>query len=62
MKNTIHNIKLTFGLYMLAGALFALYTSRVCPFLATLSTREIATQVSVVFFLAWLIRHTLLRH
>lgn len=62
MNNPQYNIKLTFGLYALAGILFALYTSRVCPFLATLTTREIATQVSVVFFLAWLIRHTLLRH
>ncbi|MBO1402865.1 metal-dependent phosphohydrolase [Vibrio cholerae] len=61
MKNTIYHAPLTFGLYALAGVLFALYTSRVCPFLATLSTREIATQVGAVFILAWLIRHTLLR-
>ena len=59
--NTYYNPSLTLKLYVIAGIIFGLYGSRVCPFLESLSALEIFTQVSFIFSTLFLTRHFLLK-
>lgn len=57
-KSTTHyNAPMTLKLYVIAGILFGLYGSRVCPFLETLSTTEIFIHVGLTFSLLIFLRH-----
>jgi len=57
-KNTTHyNTPLTLKLYVIAGILFGLYGSRVCPFLEALSRTEIFIHVGLTFSLLIFLRH-----
>ncbi|EAQ63202.1 hypothetical protein MED121_01240 [Marinomonas sp. MED121] len=60
LQNANYNVSLTLKLYILAGVIFGAYASRVCPFLESLSSLEIFTQVSLIFSGVFLIRHFLL--
>ncbi|WP_046017339.1 HD domain-containing phosphohydrolase [Marinomonas sp. S3726] len=60
--NTHYNASLTLKLYIIAGIIFGLYGSRVCPFLESLSALEIFTHVSIIFSILFLTRHFLLKN
>jgi len=49
----------TFLSYVVAAIVYGTYGSRVCPFLDTLTTKEIFLQVSFVFALLFITRLTL---
>jgi response regulator RpfG family c-di-GMP phosphodiesterase len=56
-NKTGYNAPLTLKLYVIAGILFGLYGSRVCPFLDTLSSAEIVLHVGLTFSLLIFLRH-----
>ncbi|WP_341666087.1 HD domain-containing phosphohydrolase [Vibrio sp.] len=62
MLNSNYDATLTFKLYVIAGVVFALYGGRVCPFLESLTSKEIFTHIGLTFLLLFLTRHFLLAH
>lgn len=62
MVNSNYNAPLTLKLYAIAAVVFGTYGGRVCPFLETLTTKEILFHVGVTFGSLFLIRHFLLNN
>ncbi|MCG9682552.1 HD domain-containing protein [Vibrio sp. Isolate23] len=62
MVNSNYNAPLTLKLYAIAAMVFGTYGGRVCPFLETLTTKEILFHVGVTFGSLFLIRHFLLNN